>query len=71
MNPHLGVAHLPDELDLAGVGRRRAGPVLDRAAANAAEFVVVDCRAVWHEQLDRGVVDVKRDLDLAGLEVGE
>ena len=40
--PHFGVSHLADELDPAAAGGRGAGPVLDPAAADAAEVVVVD-----------------------------
>src|SRR5262245_52159584 len=70
MYPHLPVAELAYELDPAAAGRRRAGPVLDAAAPDA-EVVGVDRRAVGDEQLEGGVVDVERDLDLAALELGE
>jgi hypothetical protein len=71
VHPQLGVAHLADELDPSSAGSWRPCPVLDSAPSDAAEVAVVDRRAVGDEQLDGGVVDVERDLDLAGLELGE
>jgi hypothetical protein len=69
--PHLRAAQFPNELDAATAGGRRAGPVLDPAAADPAQVVIVDHGTVGNEQLDSRVVDVEVDLDLSGLDLRE
>jgi hypothetical protein len=71
VNPYLGVAHLPDELDPATFERCDAGSVFDASLADATEIVVVDVRTVGNEELDGRVVDVEANLDVPGLDPGE
>src|SRR5262249_2891046 len=67
----LSVAHFAGEPERSPVGGADPCPVLDSAAADAAELVVVDIGAVGDEQDDRRAVDVELDGDLARLELGQ
>jgi hypothetical protein len=65
VDSNLRVAQLATEFDQATVGRAFAGPILDASSADAAEIIVVDARAVGHQELDDCVVEVEVDVDVA------
>src|SRR5215467_11709906 len=68
MHPDLCLAHLASQVDRAPARCPCAGPVLDLARADSAELVVVEDRAVGHQQLHHRVVDVEMDLEVAVLD---
>ena len=60
VDAYFGVAHFADELDPAAADGRRSGPVLDPAAADSPQIVVVDHSAVGHEQFHGGAGSTRR-----------
>jgi hypothetical protein len=68
VHPNLGIPQLSKQLDPTTARGTRPGPILDPAPADAAQVIVIDVRAVRHQQLDHAVVDVEPDLDVSGLD---
>jgi hypothetical protein len=68
MHPDLSVSHLAQKVDPPPARSARPRPVLDPTPPHPAQVIVVDPRAIGHEQLDGGVIDVEVNLDVSRID---
>jgi hypothetical protein len=71
MHPDLSVSHFAEEEYPPPTRSARSRPVLDPTRPHPAQVIVVDPRAIGHQQLDGGVVDIEANLDVSRIDASQ